>query len=262
MKKTKLTNTPELWDQVWADPLNNEENNFNLKKEESSIRWQRIEKIIFREFGSFKNLRIIEIGAGAGTNTALALQRGAKVTILDYSTKALKRAREFFASNNLSAEFLKQDALSLPKNLYSKYDVSMSFGLSEHFKGPERIKINKAHFDLIRNGGIAFISVPNKYNLPYRLFKFVAKLAGEWKVGEEFPYSRQEFKKICKKIGINNFSFFGDSLFWSLNLINPVNIIKKKLNLKKNLNLSNIKKEKGTFLDEYLSYALILYGKK
>ncbi len=258
-------NTPQLWDKVWKKDISIEEDIFNLAKEGYSIRWQRIERIVLKEFGSFNNLKVIEIGAGAGTNAALAAKRGAKVTILDYSETALKRAREFFERNGLSAEFIKQDALSLPTDLLGKYDISMSFGLTEHFDGVERVNINKAHFDLLRKGGIAFISVPNKYNPPYRIFKFVAEHTGRWTVGEECPYSRKELRNICQQIGITEYSFFGDSLFWSFNFINPINpfkIIRKVFRLKNPLNIYNIRKEKGTFLDQYLSYALVLYGRK
>ena len=80
-----------------------------------------------------------------------------------------------------------------------------------------------------------------------------------WVVGEEYPFSRNEFKKICKGIKVENYSFFGDSLYSSFNFINPYKIFKKIL---KATDIScKIKKEKGTFLDSYMSYALVLYAK-
>ena len=60
-----------------------------FKKEENGIRWQRIEKVVHQEFGSFNKLKVIEIGAGTGTNTALTAKRGADETVLDYSENAL-----------------------------------------------------------------------------------------------------------------------------------------------------------------------------
>lgn len=255
-------NSPELWDHVWKNTSSIEKDIFDLIKEENCIRWQRIEGIVLKEFGSFNNLKVIEIGAGAGTNSALMAKRGAKVTILDYSENALKRAHDFFEKNKLSAKFIKQDALALSTELLEEYDISMSFGLTEHFKGAERININKAHFDVLRNGGIALISVPNKYNLPYRIFKFVAEHTGKWPVGEEFPYTRKEFGKICQQIGIKEYFFIGDSLTGSFNFINPFKVLKKVFKFKENLNTSKIKKESGTSLDQYLSYALVLCGRK
>lgn len=106
-------NTPEMWDQVWKSNSSNKRDIFDLVKEENCIRWQRIEKIVLKEFGNFNTLKVIEIGAGAGTNAALMAKRGAKVTILDYSENALIRAHEFFERNGLTAEYIKQDALKL-----------------------------------------------------------------------------------------------------------------------------------------------------
>lgn len=278
-------NTSQLWDEFWknTDPI--EEDILKLAMEENSIRWQRIEKIVLKKFGSFENLEVIEIGAGSGTNAALMAKRGAQITILDYSEKALVRARELFERNNLSAEFIKQNALSLPSDLLNKYDISMSFGLAEHFRGDERIKINKAHFDILKKGGITFISVPNKYNFPYRIFKFIAECTDRWEVGEEYPYSRKEFRDICKQIGITKYSFSGDSLFSSFSFIKQIKTIllnditrkvlkmvrggwrvqryidRHKSRFNRNSSIFN-KKEKGTFLDQYLSYALVVYGTK
>ncbi|MEO0115282.1 MAG: methyltransferase domain-containing protein [candidate division WOR-3 bacterium] len=253
-------NIPQLWDEIWQGDSSVEEDRYILSKEENSIRWQRIEKIVLQKFGSFVGRKVIEIGAGIGTYAALMAKKGADVTIVDYSEVALKRAANFFSRNGLSAQFIKHDALTLPMNFFNKYDIAMSFGLAEHFKNQQRILINKIHFDLLRKGGIAFISVPNKWNVPYRLFKFVAEIMGRWKIGEEYPYSRVELKNICQKIGVKQYSFFGDSLYGSFKFINPLQIIKKTS--KNSWQLDRIKKEKGTFLDCYFSYALVLYGEK
>jgi len=64
-------NTPQLWDEIWKGPVSEAEDVFNLAREEHSIRWQRIERMIQQGFGAFEGLRCIEIGAGAGTNAAL-----------------------------------------------------------------------------------------------------------------------------------------------------------------------------------------------
>jgi 2-polyprenyl-3-methyl-5-hydroxy-6-metoxy-1,4-benzoquinol methylase len=255
-------NISQLWDDVWRTITSIEEDIFMFVKEENAIRWQRIERIVLREFGNFYGLQVIEIGAGTGTNAALMAKRGANVTLLDYSEGALKHARKFFERNGLSAQFIKQDALSLPIDLFEKYDISMSFGLAEHFKGVERTKIIKAHFDILRKGGITFIAVPNKYNVPYRIFKLLAEYTDKWRVGEEYPFSRGELKKLCQQIGNIEYSFFGDSLFSSFDFINPFKILKKVYGIKNKLSSSQIRRETGTFLDSYLSYSLVIFGRK
>lgn len=134
----------------------------------------------------------------------------------------------------------------------------MSFGLTEHFLGDKRVQINKAHFDLLKPGGLAIISVPNKWNLPYQISKFFAQRLGYWKVGEEYPYDRAELAGICDKLQVRNYWFMGDSLITSLQMINPIWVAKKILRVKEKPDISQSLKERGTFLDQYLSYALVL----
>lgn len=254
-------NTPEIWDKVWNNKTNKTEDISILLKEKNGIRWHKIKKIILSEFKTFENLNIIEIGAGLGTLSALMAKEGAKITIMDYSDKALEKSKEFYKRNNIQAKYIKENALNVKKELLNKYDISISSGLAEHFKGKERIKIIKTHFDVLKTNGITFISVPNKYNPPYRIYKFMAELLGTWNFGEEYPFSKKEFKKILKKININQYSFFGDSFYSSLTFINPMNIIRRITNSKKKIK-QTIHKEKSTVLDNYISYSIILYGKK
>lgn len=255
-------NTPDLWDNCWSQEVSAEEDRYNLAKEQNTIRYQRIEKIIGERFGKVEGLRVIEIGAGAGTNAALLAKKGAIVTVLDYSEKALLRSRDFFSRNNLKAEFLCENALDLPASLRQKYDVAMSFGLSEHFSGMERLQINKSHIELLKKGGVAFISVPNSRNVPYRIFKMAAETFGYWRVGEEYPYTRKELAGICRQCGIENFQFTADSLYWSFTFINPFKylnrMIKRSSGSKPNFDCRKLRTEKGSCLDQYLSYALVL----
>jgi 2-polyprenyl-3-methyl-5-hydroxy-6-metoxy-1,4-benzoquinol methylase len=263
-------NTPQLWDHLWK--INTpEEDIYCLAKEEYSVRWRKIKDRVEKIFGSFSGLKVIEIGAGAGTYAALMARQGAEVTILDYSVKALDKAKIFFERNQVKANFILQDALNLPSGLLGKYDVSMSFGLTEHFLGEQRLSINLAHFNVLRPGGITFISVPNKYSPPYRIYKFVAQLTGKWLVGEEYPYSRRELFAICRKLKIEEGQVFGESLRQSgyfMGLLNPWRLISKFL-LKRKITDSlapsdpfPLKPERPTFLDDYLSYALVLYARK
>lgn len=254
-------NTPELWDQLWKNPVQKDQDLEALAREEQSVRWRRLEEIVLREFGKWTGLRVIELGAGAGTHAALMAKRGARVSVLDYSPSALARAQEFFSRNGLPVETKQHNALSLPRELMGSYDISMSFGLTEHFKGEERFLINKAHWDVLKKGGIAFISVPNRYNPPYRIFKFLAELLGLWKVGEEYPYSRAEFRRICARLGVREYSFFGDSLIRSFGFLSPVKAIRKLFRLPAP-STASLCKERGTFLDQYLSYALVLCAKR
>ena len=254
------TNTPELWDNFWKNNEMRQDDLDAVKYESYTIRWQRIEKIILNEFGKFDGLNVLEIGGGIGTNAALMARMGANVSILDYSNKALERSEKLFRKLGLSVNLIKDDALLLSSKYQNNFDITMSFGLAEHFTGKDRLNIIEAHIKPLRNGGITFISVPNKNNPPYRIYKYLAQKTKFWAVGEEYPYSRHELKQICNELKLPNCYFIGDSFFWSLNFINPVKILKKVL--KKKYNYYSTKKQHGTPLDQYIGYAIVLVCSK
>ena len=145
-------NSTDLWNSVWTEHQPDSVQTI-LAEERKTVRWRKIDRHIVKAFGSFTSLNVIEIGAGSGTYSALMASLGAHVTLLDYSENAINVAREFFMEADLPATFICDDALRMSSGRYEQYDVAMSFGLTEHFKGPKRFAINKAHFDLLRPGG-------------------------------------------------------------------------------------------------------------
>ncbi len=250
-------NTPKLWDTIWVPSLDKEEK-FRLEVEKKSIQWKRIKEKVLNEFGSFKNLKSIEIGAGQGNYSLLFALEGAKVTVLDYSPKAIESSKRFFKKNKMKANFIQMDALNLDKRLLSKFNVSMSFGTAEHFSGEKRIKFIKSHFDILKKDGITFISVPNKWDFRYRVWKFLSESFNRWKFGEEYPFSIREFKKIGKEIG-KKFEFIGAYLF-NTPFLFLLRI--KKLFRIEYYNTKNIKQQIGTVFDKYFSQFIVAVGKK
>ena len=258
----RRTNTAELWDELWAQERSRDEDLHLLAKERASVRFRRLTSRIVRHFGGVDGLMVIEVGAGAGTNAALLAALGADVTVLDYSPQALERSRVFFERAGVQATRIRADALNLPGELLGRYDVSLSFGLAEHFTGQPRTGIIQSHLDLVRPGGLTFVSVPNRANLPYRLSKLVAERTGYWKVGEEYPFSRGELEGICDALGVEEYSFFGDSVWHSLSFVDPIAITRSLRGVKTDLTRARIRTERGTLLDERLAYALVLCAVK
>jgi 2-polyprenyl-3-methyl-5-hydroxy-6-metoxy-1,4-benzoquinol methylase len=257
-----MKNTPGLWDSIWERHLTPDDYQKILKQEEYTVRWRKIRRIVEDKVGTFNNLKVLEIGAGLGTYSALMAKKGADVAVLDYSEKALSRASEFFATNGVSAQLVFADALNLPPTELNKYDISMSFGTAEHFTGKDRRRIIKTHFDVLKRAGLTFISVPNKFNLPYRLYKFVCETTGRWLVGEEYPFSRKELRKLISILNPSEFCFFGESFLSSFRYLLSTPGIRKffKRYLKKREDL--IKYENATFLDPYISHSIVLYARK
>jgi SAM-dependent methyltransferase len=269
-------NTAQFWDGLWRKPVSVEKDVFRVRKEERLIRWQRLEALILGRYGSFNGLSVIEIGAGTGTNAALMADRGASVTVLDYSAVALDRSAQLFERLKLPAEFVEGDALTLGEELKGRYDISMSFGLAEHFTGARRTQIIRAHLDLVKTNGLALVSVPNSANPPYRLHKWITERTRAWTVGEEYPFSRSELTDIAQSLGVQQCGFFGDSLWRSKRFLNPLKWLPRKKPKKvaddgslsqgqsppRKFSRRLPRVENGTPWDEYVSYALVLWAVK
>ncbi len=259
-------NSPDLWDTYWTNAAPSaQEDLYLLRKESLSVRWRRIAARIARVFPRLDGLDMIEIGAGAGTYAALMAQQGARVTLLDYSDVALERGREFFERVGLEATFIKADALALPDDLRERYDISMSFGLNEHFQDKRRQAITRAHFDVLKPGGLTFISVPNALCPPYRLFKAVAQRAGKWSFGEEYPFTRWELLRLGRVMPCTDQAVLADSLYAAFDFINPFKasaLVRRVLRLKDDHDPARLRPQHGTVLDAYLSYALVWTARK
>ena len=159
------------------------------------------ERIVRERLGGFEGLRAIEIGAGRGVNGVLYAERGAKVSLLDVSELPLEQARPLFESRGLEFEPVVADAFALPDRLRGAFDVSMSFGLCEHFLGERRRAIVAAHLEVLRPGGIAFIGVPNRHAPVYRLWMATLKRTGTWPFGTEEPYTAAELAGLARAVG-------------------------------------------------------------
>lgn len=230
-----------------------------------SVRWRKIEKRVIEQFGDFKNLEIIEIGCGAGTVSMLMASKGANVTLLDLSQTALDTAKAQFKQLDIKAEYILTDALSLPADLLESFDISMSFGLAEHFADSAREEIIRSHKNLLKKGGLSFISVPNAYCFPYRVYKKFSESAGLWEIGYEDPFTRSELRNLAQKAGYNEINLFGGSFLHDVNYFLFRNVKRVVINKTKGMPINNdlelkVKKEIPSILDDYIGYALVLVG--
>lgn len=186
------------WDAHWrVEPLRADA----VADEERTPRWRAQEAIVLDRFGGFGGLRVIEVGAGRGLNGLLYARRGAAVSLLDSSPLVLDQAEQLAASCGVGFEAVVADALQLPPELAGRFDISMSFGLCEHFVGDERARVVSAHLQLVRPGGMAFLGVPNRAAPFYRLWMAVLKRRGTWPLGTEEPFSAHELAGLARRAG-------------------------------------------------------------
>lgn len=165
-------------------------------KEERTPRWRAQERLVRERLGGFEGLEVIEIGAGRGLNALLYAKRGAGATLLDVEELPLEQAKQVYAAHGLEFTPVLGDVFDLPEELRGRFDVSMSFGLCEHFLGEQRRRVVAAHVELLRPGGIAMIGVPNRLSPVYRLWKAVLERRGSWIFGTEAPYSAGELAAL------------------------------------------------------------------
>jgi SAM-dependent methyltransferase len=186
------------WNEQWRhEPLDLEA----PAREERTPRWRAQEALVRDRFGGFEGLKVIEIGSGRGTNALLYAERGAHVTLLDQSETALEQARALFAAHALEAEVVVADLFNPPAELLDAFDVSMSFGLCEHFLGERRLGVVRAHLVLLRPGGVAMLGVPNRWGIVYRAWIKTLMLRGSWALGTEVPFSLGELRRLARASG-------------------------------------------------------------
>jgi SAM-dependent methyltransferase len=197
------TTSPVVWDRLWRHCPADAKDDALLAREERSPRWSAIVERLERTFGSVAGLKTVELGSGRGDLSALLARHGANVTLVDTSKKGLAQAARRFERLKLSASFKHADMLSALSSDSGGFDVALSSGVIEHFKGADRTRSVGAHFDILRPGGMALISVPNAWCPPYRLWKCYLELRGWWPYGVEIPYTPRELVRLAYNVGFS-----------------------------------------------------------
>ena len=204
------TSSPEgrtaaaTWDRLWRYHPTAARDEALLARERRGPRWMSIVDRLEGTFGSIRNLQTVELGSGRGDLSVLLAQRGARVTLIDSSAEVLRQARHRFDRLGLSAQYEHGDSLSTGESWSDRFDVSLSSGVVEHFRGDDRTRVVRAHFEALRPGGMGIISVPNAWCLPYRLWKSYLELRGWWPYGTELPYTRRELIRRSRDAGFDS----------------------------------------------------------
>ncbi|MFH1108370.1 MAG: class I SAM-dependent methyltransferase [Planctomycetota bacterium] len=191
-----------VWDQLWRHAPSEARDDALLDRERRNPRWTMILQRLEAAFGAVEGLRTIELGSGRGDLSALLAERGAKVTLLDTSDLALGQARRRFDRLGLQATYERGDLFDVCATRRGRFDVGLSSGVIEHFRGEDRTRALRAHSVALRRGGLAVISVPNARCVPYRLWKLYLELRGWWPYGFERPYTRPEMLRRSKAAGL------------------------------------------------------------
>jgi len=186
----------KVWDNYWA-LTDNFIFSLGLKMHHKTV--FNIYKFLFDSL-NLKDPDVIELGSGCGELTARLIKRyGGSATLVDRSTKGLKKANKIFKKHNIDATFLKKDLFNFkPKK---KFDIVHSEGLIEHFLDEKQKKIIEAHKKCVKKDGFVLISVPRPAWY-YRITKWFLEKINKWPFGFEKAMDKHELKKVLEDSGL------------------------------------------------------------
>ena len=137
------------------------------------------------EFDRHAGERVLEIGAGIGTDLAQFAKNGAIVSDLELSKGHMALARENFDLRGLKGEFVCGDAENIPF-ADASFDVVYSNGVIHHI--PQTRQVVSEIYRVLKPGGKAIIMVYRENSLQYwRIILdlgFAQKMLDEWSMGE------------------------------------------------------------------------------
>ena len=178
----------------------------------SYLGWQHTVRLIKKMGIPFNKLKIAEVGCGTGTFSLTLGLLGASVTLIDFNQKVLERAKKIYSFYDCKTELIKANCLDIPPGeLAGAFDLVVSGGLAEHFIGKDRVKCIEYHKLLLKDGGVAFIGVPNRFSPFYQWIRFFRKVTGTWEIDIEIPFSYIELTRLAKEIGSDNFYVIGNA---------------------------------------------------
>lgn len=178
----------ETWDKVAE--------NYNIEIDPSEKKLAEEIAGIFLSLGVKDNISILELGAGSGHLSAILSQQGFNVTLVDFSQKALEKAKDCFDNYGVTGTFIKDDIM-LMNFIEPKYDIIWNSGVMEHFDD-ENLK--KALIGIKRKVNKYFIFfVPNPKSYSYIINRYKHMKEGNWSFGTE--YLREDYEDIIKLAG-------------------------------------------------------------
>ena len=152
MKTNKNYTEKDYWELAQGGPVKTVP---YLNKNNIIYKWVR--KTLDSETNGINNINnAIEIGCYPGKFLTI-LDKEIEISGIDYIPD-VRSLRDLFEKEGFRVgEFIYEDFLTF--EIQKKYDCVMSFGFIEHFSNWEEVL--KKHFDMVSDGGIVFIEVPN-----------------------------------------------------------------------------------------------------
>ncbi|MFH2022507.1 MAG: class I SAM-dependent methyltransferase [Patescibacteria group bacterium] len=163
-------------------------------------------KIISQLFHhNLKNKKILELGAGSGSDIVYLAKKGAVAYALDFSQKSLDSIKYWAKKKKVKVTAIKGDIQKLPFDA-NTFDLVYSVGLMEHFQNTQPLL--KQQMRIIRPGGFLIVDVPQKYTC-YTLAKHLRMRLGTHPFGWETEFSQNDLTQLARKLGQKPYCFYG-----------------------------------------------------
>jgi 2-polyprenyl-3-methyl-5-hydroxy-6-metoxy-1,4-benzoquinol methylase len=183
-----------------------------IKSTTSALGWQETVTRMIEIGKPFEDIRVAEVGCGTGTFSLTLNLLGTSSTLIDGDQDALNTAEKVFSLYHREAEYVLANVLHDPtEHLKGQFDVVISGGLAEHFRGEDRLRCLKFHQTLCNDGGFIYIGVPNRLSLGYQMVRLIKELTGQWTIDCEIPYTYWELKALAIRLGLSDGYVLGNS---------------------------------------------------
>lgn len=166
-----LNQFKDVYDKRWKSSKSTDDQDIlSLKNPDSQVRFfyfeynTYIQNILLKFFNDLKSKDLLEVGCGRATSSIfLHLNHGIKITPTDFSTEAIKIAKENLNKYNIDAKAKVADIYKLPFDDNS-FDVVLSLGLMEHITKP-LLAFKEFKRVLRPNGIVISMIVPETKNI-------------------------------------------------------------------------------------------------
>jgi ubiquinone/menaquinone biosynthesis C-methylase UbiE len=147
-----------------------------------------------------KDESVLDLGSGAGQNSAILALNGRKTTLLDFSPENIDFSQKLFDALDVQGEFFRADMTRPLEFADSSFDTVFSCGVFEYFTDTQIVEILREALRVSKKQVI--IMVPNAASAPYRLGMWYKQLTNKWQWGGERPF--YSLISYCKKAGAGN----------------------------------------------------------
>lgn len=160
-------------------------------------------------FKDLHGMKILEVGAGTGRDSAAFAREGAEVYVLDFAINSLKLVEAQREADPVVREHLhlvRGDAFKSPFPDCT-FDLVFHQGLAEHFVKP--LPLLQENFRILKHGGYCLCDVPQTIH-PYTIIKHILIAMDKWFAGWETQFTMNELLTLMKNAGFECDYSYGD----------------------------------------------------